>query len=285
MSYNIKKIRGDSLNSEIISHYHDDKIFYNHVKMCNSVFDMHTHDISEIIFLKHGNVSGIIGGKTYKLHKESIIIFRPNIPHRIVLNDESVYERYNILFDEKVLANKMFENIPDDIDVINYNGNNYIGDLFRKFDYYCKNFSGENIKLLVTHLIEELILNMTLVAKENSGAELLSVNPVINHAVEYIDNHYTENITIDDITNNLYITKSYLHQLFNENLLISPKKYINSKRLEKARNLLRSGLKPNEIYLSCGFTDYATFYRNYKGYFGHSPSEETSTVIERKIES
>ena len=63
----------------------------------NIDFDMHTHDICEIIFLKRGNVSCIIGGKTYKLFKESLIIFRPHVPHRVVLTGSEIYERYDTM--------------------------------------------------------------------------------------------------------------------------------------------------------------------------------------------
>lgn len=252
----------------------------------NIDFDMHTHDICEIIFLKRGNVSCIIGGKTYKLFKESLIIFRPHVPHRVVLTGSEIYERYNILFDEKMLANGIFRKLPENFDVINYSGNSYIEDLFKKLDYYYNHFKGKDLKLLMTHIIEELIFNLTLVPEKRLNEGLMSVNPVINSAVEYIDKIYTkEDITIDDICKYLYITKSHLHHLFTEYMQISPKKYINSKRLSKARELIRTGKKPTEVYQMCGFLDYATFYRNYKMTFGHSPSEGADAEIERIIES
>ena len=274
------------MSREFISKYEDGKILYNHIKMKESdiAFDVHTHDICEMIFIKKGEVLAIIGAKTYKLRRGSLIVFRPHIPHRIIVEGDE-YERYDVIFDDKVLANKMFEKIPESTDVINCGGNSMIEDLLRKMDYYYMNFEGENLRLLITNVIEELVLNVTLIAKTEANYGLVSVNPTIKRAVEYIDEFYCGKITIEDVCKKLYITKSHLHHLFVNNLQISPKKYINYKRLAKARNLIRLGAKPTEIYLSCGFTDYATFFRNYKNQFGHPPSEEMGSCIERKIQS
>jgi len=274
------------MSREFISKYEDGKILYNHILMRekNITFDVHAHDISEIIFIKKGEVLAIIGAKTYKLHRGSLIVFRPHIPHRIIVESDE-YERYDIIFDENALANRMFEKIPETTDVINCGGNSMIEDLLRKMDYYYMNFAGENIGLLITNIIEEIVLNLTLIAKGDSNQGLVSVNPTINRAVEYIDEFYNEKITIEDVCKKLYITKSHLHHLFVNNLQISPKKYINYKRLAKARDLIRLGGKPTEVYLDCGFTDYVTFFRNYKNQFGHAPSDELNTRIERKIQS
>ncbi len=274
------------MSRDFISKYEDGKILYNHIIMQekNIEFDVHAHDICEMIFIKKGNVLAVIGAKTYKLRKGSLIIFRPHIPHRIIVEGDD-YERYDIIFDEKQLANKMFDKIPQNTDVIDCSGSGIIEDLLKKIDYYYMNFEGKNIKLLVTNIIEEIVLNLTLIAKEGTDDGLISVNPTINRAVEYIDEFYTEDITIEDICKRLYITKSHLHHLFTSHLQISPKKYVNFKRLAKARNLIRMGTKPTEVYLSCGFTDYVTFFRNYKNQFGHSPKDELNTEIQRRIES
>lgn len=271
-----------------ISIYKDNKIFYNHAVFHNPMetnFDFHTHDICELIFLKSGNVSGIIGEKTYKLNKNCLIIFRANVPHKINIDDNSVYERYDILFDENILANQIFNKIPKNLDLISYSGNSYVIDLFKKLDYYYENFKDNNLKRLVTNIVEELLFNLYLAPVDEVNSNLISTRPIISSAIEYINTHYTEQISIDDISKHLCITKSHLHHMFMENLHISPKKYINVKRLSKAQKLIRMGEKPSAIYSSCGFSEYTTFFRNYTTYFGYTPSQENEFVIERKIES
>lgn len=273
---------------KIKSEYYGDTVTYNHLVCVNPLehnFPVHTHGVCELIFLKSGNVSGIINAKTYQLAKNCLMIFRPHVPHRIQINDNTEYERYDILFDESVLANQIFFKLPKDLDLVNCNGNNFVIDLFKKLDYYYEHFDGNNLGLLVTNLVEELLFHVTIMSQDEFNSNLIATNPMINNAIKYINTHYTEQISIEDVSKHLCITKSYLHHLFMQNLQISPKKYINMKRLFQAQKLIRMGEHPSNVYLACGFNDYSTFFRNYHLYLGHNPSQENEVAIEKKIES
>ena len=250
----------------------------------NNLFNLHTHDICEIIYLNSGNISAIIGEKVYKLKKGNLVIFRSNIPHRIKIDKPTNYERTNILFDEKIFASGIFDKISRDLDVIKCAGNNRITELFDKLDYYFKTFEKDDFKFLLTNIVEELLFNIYTESAENFNDNQISVHPIIKSSIEYINKHYSEPVTIDDICTFVCVTKSHLHHLFVENLKISPKKYVNMKRLTKAQKLISNGEKPTTVYTKCGFTDYGTFFRNYTNYFGYSPSEIDKIASERKIE-
>lgn len=273
---------------KIISQHQSDNIFYNHVVFTNPQdknYNFHTHDICELIFLKSGNISGITGDKTYKLSKNSLIIFRANIPHRIRIDGNENYERYNILFDENILANGIFNKIYNGLDIVSLGTNDDITNLFKKFDYYYENFQTSDLNCIITNIIEEILFNLYLLRGDDFNNHLDTAHPAITKAVEFINAHYLESITIDEICKEIYITKGHLHHLFTETLKITPKKMINMKRLAKAQKLIGMREKPSSVYLSCGFTDYGTFFRNYTAHFGYSPSEKDKIVVERKIES
>lgn len=248
-------------------------------------FSLHTHDICELIFLKKGNVSYSVDGKTYHITRNCLVITHPGESHSIKLMDDTRYERYNILIDEKKLFSSIYQCIPTDISVINFEGNTLVADLFQKMDYYCENFEGAALEHILLNLTEEVFYNILLAAENVDQKGLYTVNPTIKKAVAYIEKNITEPINIQSICDELHITKSHLHQLFIMHLETSPKKYIISKKLILAQRELRTGKKPTEVFLTCGFSDYSTFYRDYKKYFGHQPSEEISTKIIRKIES
>ncbi len=273
---------------QFISSFRNEKVLYNHqlfLSSENKHFDFHVHDICELIFLKGGSASAIIGNKIYKLHKDSIIIFKANIPHKIVIEDGADYERYDILFDESSLANKIFERMPSDLALIDCSGNDYITNIFKRFDFYCENFDKSDLDVLIPNITEELVFNLYLSSANEHESDILSMHPIVGKAVKYVNKHYSEDITIDDMSAHLCVTKSHLHHLFAEYMKITPKKYINIRRLGKAQKLIRMGGKPSAIYSSCGFGDYATFFRNYTEHFGYKPSEENKIVKERKIES
>ena len=231
--------------SEYISGFEDDEILYDHKILSfrgEQHFEFHTHDVCELIYLKRGKISAIFADKVHKVQKNSLMIFRSNTPHAIRIDGKTEYERYDILFDETVLANQIFGNFPKELQVINLDGYDYINDMFKKLDFYYKSFKGDDLKLLVTNVIEEILFNIHLITKEDFDGNIIVAHPIISGAIEYINKHYTEPITIDDISTHMCITKSHLHHLFMEHLKISPKKYINLKRLSKAVLICSSSL-------------------------------------------
>lgn len=272
---------------KVISSYENEKILYHHAVITSPAdtnLGFHMHDICELIFVKKGNVSGMIGDKIYKIKKNNLMIFRANIPHKIIFEDNSDYERYDILFDENVLGNKVFNRISKKLCCIDCNGNNYMVDLFGKMDFYYQNFDGDDLRLLIENTIEELLFNLYISPPDDFDNETISMHPTIKNAIKYINDHYCEQISVDDMAKALCTNKSHLHHLFSEFLQITPKKYINIRRLAKAQKLIRMGEKPSVIFSSCGFSDYATFFRNYTTHFGYTPSQENEIIVNRKIE-
>ena len=235
----------------------------------------HTHDRCELLFLKKGNPKYFVEGRDYKLSKNTLIISRPGDRHRIYFEEPSVYERYNILYDESKLPEGIFESIPSDIDVINFDGNSVVNELFRETDFYKEHFSSYQLSSILCSITEEIFYNIAIVSKNlPSRTCSASSNPLVSTAVEYISENLRTVSGIDELCEKLYITKSHLHHLFIKHLHISPKRYILSKRLDLARNAIRSGNRPVDVFSECGFSDYSTFYRDYKKAFGHAPSEE-----------
>ena len=268
------------------SSYTSEDLIFNHTFQHNeNCYPSHTHDIYEMLFLKKGDVSYTVEGKTYQLSKNSLVISRPLHIHSVFMNCLTTYERYNILFDEHLLGSDILSYLPANIDVIHFDGNALILDIFKKMDYYCEIFEGEQLKKILTHLTEEIIYNITIASKNFENTDIYTVNPLINEAIAYINHNITLPLTVEAICSELHITKSYLHRLFVKHLKISPKKYILSKKLVMAQAGLRSGSKPTDVYLSYGFSDYSTFFRAYKEFFGYAPSDEVNTRIVRRIES
>lgn len=235
-------------------------------------FPPHIHTNCELLFFIRGNVSYRIEGRSYKLKKGDLVFSRPSVFHNIFPEDGTLYERYNIIYDEELLPNEIKERIPQGVDVFSFGDNPKIFDLFEKLDSYKEYFSANTVSRLASHIIEELFCNLAITNDFSQGESL--INPLIGKALSYIDENLTTVKNIDEICQSLYITKSHLHHLFIEYIRVSPKKYITSKRLLLARKLMKYGKKPTEAAIAAGFDDYATFYRNYKKSFGFTPSEQ-----------
>jgi transcriptional regulator GlxA family with amidase domain len=90
-----------------------------------------------------------------------------------------------------------------------------------------------------------------------------------------IDHRYMTAMSVDEIARQLRVDRSTLFRKFREAYDMSPKAYLDSVRLERARKLLtQSRATVRETAMLCGFEDSHYFSRVYKNAFGHPPSEE-----------
>ncbi len=246
-------------------------------------FTTHIHDTWELLFFLRGNVTYHVEGKKYKLFKGDVVLSRPRVFHHIEPNDDTPYERFNIIFDGKLIPKGIRRLISSDTDVFGFGDNPRMFELFDKMEDYAKHFSGEDLERICCHLIEEVAYNLSISEGQTRGQTVS--NPLVSKALSYIDENLSSIRCIEQISDSLYITKSYLHHLFDSNLGVSPKHYITSKRLLLAQKMIRRGKKATEVATSVGFEDYATFFRNYKKHFGYSPSEENKARLNLEIKA
>ena len=272
--------------SDTLMHFreYEDFLFYYAVDNAHDDFVMHSHDICELVFLKKGNPTYNVEGRSYQLSTNYLVLTRPYERHNLTFNNATEYERYVFLFDEKKIFPDAFRKIPFNIDIINFDNNALVCRLFQKIDYYIKVLEPDEFENILLTIIQELLYNIRLAAK-TSHPDDYKINPLLSDAIKYIDANILNPLNIDTICDELHITKAYLHKLFVKHLQISPMQYILSKKLAIAQRELRMGAKATDVYLTCGFTDYSTFYRCYKKQFGHAPSEEINATIVREIYS
>lgn len=273
----MKKERKREMETTVLSAYSDSNVAFTHLiseKPSDDSFRLHSHNVCEITYIVSGEVSWVIEGRSYMIRKNDLVILRPNLVHGVHIHGVEIYERYNVSFDDKSITDNALEDVPHEIEVLNFSSNTYVTDLFKKLAFYNKSFSGERKRILISHIIEELVFNLTLQTSGKSDESSMHINPVLARALKYMDENYTKCVGVEDMCRELYISKSHIHALFSEHLRISPKKYLNLKRLAHAQRLIRVGKKPYAIYRECGFSDYASFYRNYKIHFGYAPSFE-----------
>lgn len=96
----------------------------------------------------------------------------------------------------------------------------------------------------------------------------------ITEATEYIQEHYKEDISLDDIARAVYLSPNHLSKIFTEANGMSISQYLIEYRLEMARYYLSSTDKSiTEIALECGFGSFSSFSRSWKRYFGLNPRE------------
>lgn len=275
--------------NKMISTYIDEEICFRHI---NSKFDktseitFHSHDTIELLFIKKGDITYNVDGKSYKVKDNSLIITWPNKIHSIKISDSSVYDRYTLIFDTSKILDTIYNCLPKGIDVLSFGSTDKMFSLFEKLDYYYEHFEKEMYKKLVLNIIEEIVCNITIIMNNNPEKavyNLYKTNEVLVEMIQYIDKHIREDFSLDDMGKDLHVSKSYIHKIFVQNMNITPKKYIIARRLVIAQKELKNNHKPTEVCLKYGYNDYSTFYRAYRNYFGVAPSKEVELKFFREM--
>lgn len=92
-------------------------------------------------------------------------------------------------------------------------------------------------------------------------------------AKNYIESHYSEKITVEEITRKLGISQPYLYRIFFDAFGKSPKQYIGDYRLFQAKALLEdTKLSVSQIGRAVGFEDVLSFSKFFSSREGCSPS-------------
>ncbi len=100
-----------------------------------------------------------------------------------------------------------------------------------------------------------------------------SSSAVVLKAINYIEKNYARDITIADISNALFISKTHLSQLFKKEMGIGVIKYLIAYRIEKAKHLLdETDDFVYEIADAVGFHDFRHFSKTFKEITGTTPT-------------
>lgn len=97
---------------------------------------------------------------------------------------------------------------------------------------------------------------------------------VLTPAVDIIKRDFTSSdLTVASLADNCGISEVYFRRLFLREFGLSPKEFIIGKRMEYARELLESGyLSVGDVGALCGYEEPCHFSREFKRYFGVSPT-------------
>lgn len=261
------------------------KGFY-HVDYEDFRMSMHQHENWEIMYVFRGSCDVIVEEHTLHLIEKQFIFLAANTPHRIIIHPQKPCTITNLEFvrDHKHTSDDIWVNI-DDILQCNASFKSFLdAESQRRYIVY---HDDKNIYSCLRELISELCTNkqdsfylaqvlflrlMMVIVMRSSSKRAESGIGYIRRAKEYINLHYQERITLDDVAEQVDLNSEYLSRLFKkyENRTIS--KYILEQRLQRAAFLLlNSESSITDISFEAGFNSRQYFYRAFTARFGVTP--------------
>ena len=100
----------------------------------------------------------------------------------------------------------------------------------------------------------------------------------IAQSTHYLQQHFSETITVETLANLSGMSLSGFHSHFKKITSLSPLQYQKSLRLMEARRLIsQEGRGITEAAYQVGYESPSQFSREYKRYFGHAPKEARAT--------
>ena len=128
------------------------------------------------------------------------------------------------------------------------------------------------------HLIGHLYLFLDYLIQSAHSAQLVSSSKMsdyyIKEAINYIEQNFQNNISIEDVAAVCGINRSYLGKIFKKSTGQSPQEFLMNYRMAKAAELLKlTSLSIADIGSAIGYENQLHFSRAFKNIYGVSPRE------------
>ncbi len=223
-------------------------------------FTRHSHPYIELIYYLSGKGRVKVPDGDLMFSPCDVTLYPSNLEH---LDEEKGEETREIICFRVDLPRL---EIPEPIRV--HDSNETLKNLFLLI--YEEN---KNKREFSSGLIQECALKTLLMEVLRSSEDSKSSYQLLDHAIEYIQNHFLEKITVEELASLEHVSESYLQRKFKQKTGYTVISYINNVRVEKAKNLLIStDFGIDEIAYQVGFGTPKYFYRIFKKMTGTSPS-------------
>ena len=245
------------------------------------VMPPHWHRSFEIIRVLEGTLKVFLNNKEYLLEKNEILPVECGYLHRAEPTD-CIYEC--IVFDTNMLKSSPTSAITNFLDPISkaeedISDKIYPQDTFLYETIYSlfetmrdtPPFFQLKTHALLFEMFYELHVNQAIHLPKKSNISQQVKN--ISHVLDWIEEHYTEPISLNDLEKLSGFNKKYFCKIFREYTCETPISYITKRRIENACLALKNQKSVTEAAFDSGFNDLSYFCKTFKKIKNVSPSE------------
>lgn len=251
---------------------------------------LHWHAELEIVVIKKG--TGLISVDFQKRTVSSgdIVFIRPGQLHSIEQNGARKMEYENIILKPELLISgeadlcaRQFITplMKGELRCVTFltpavPGYPEISDCISRIDHLCEK-RPDGYQLAVKGFLFQLVFLLLSHRQKKSTSPALQTKSLekIKTILKYVEEHYADHITIDDMAAITFYSKSHFMKFFKAHMGTGFIEYLNDYRLTIAERLLRtSDATVLEIAEKSGFDNLSYFNRMFKRKYGQSPGKQ-----------
>ena len=241
----------------------------------------HHHIEYEILYIDSGSVEFGMEDFVSTAKAGDVIFMHPGINHYVKKIEGIDYHYYAMVFDSSVLGNQG-QPVRNTLDIIRVSRFIKLPDAVLMKLRDATKFSQEKtfghelfVKSVLFDIISCILLTHQYVEiTDNRRAEQRHTVNAVEDTLNYIREHYSENITLDDVLKITSYSKSHFIRLFKKNMGMNLTDYINKYRIEKScLELIYTSKNITEIAMGNGFNTVQYFSKIFKNYMKCTPKQ------------
>ena len=276
------------------------KTYNGKIDKNDPIINIHWHNEIEMVIVEDGECDCMINLENYKAEKEDIIVIKPLVLHSLTTPIGKTMDWNTIIFDLNILKSAITDgclikyfapilNNEHELPKIIKKSSLGHDEIFKCLKNIIAIYSNKEeafeleLKANLFHLLA-LFYKYNLVAKNSHKREISTdTEQKIKNILNYIHNHYSENISIEDLSKVSSFSEYHFMKFFKKHIGMTSVEYINNYRLERSAYLLSSTDKSiMEISMDVGFNSVSYFNKLFKIKYKLTPKE--FRVIEKKKE-
>ena len=245
----------------------------------------HTHNFSELFYVVGGVGQFNIEGNIFPVQPNDLIIVNPCIEHTEISFNANPLEY--IALGVEGLELSFNDSAEDRYCIVNFKNAKdsilpFLQGMLREIEEKTPGY-----EIICQDLME--ILAIYIMRQTNYSAAMTPIHkssPRLCTTIrKYIDDHFKENITLDQLADLTHVSKYYMVHSFTQEYGISPINYLISRRIEEAKLLLKSDdYALSYISHVLGFSSPSYFSQTFKKNTGMSPNEFRKSSREESID-
>lgn len=231
----------------------------------------HAHHHSELFYIVSGDGQFRIEEDLYPVKANQLVVVNPNVVHTEVSYEAHPLE-YIVLGIEGLELSASREH-ANRYQILDYQGS---GDVLTCLRNILRETQAAQpgYETVCQAYMEILILRLMRCVSFSVSA----LRPPVSHQCaairHYIDSHYKESLTLDDLARESHINKYYLAHVFKEEYGMSPINYLISRKIGESRYLLQeTNMSMSQIARVLGFSSASYFSQSFRRAEGISPME------------